>query len=272
MKRLFGMSSNQCAMPDCHGPLIINDIVVGEICHIRAKRKGGPRHDPTLTPAQKDDYDNLILFCSTCHKLVDSSPGEYTPEWLKSIKSSHERKAPLPLDLSIADVRNALLILSKHIAKSDKGKNGTGKTSVSGSVSASASHSSVSVAIGGANQGPIHIKVPAPKSGPRPYPANSIGADANMTNYVEYLCELYVKYMIPIERDENASWAKLGKHIKSKFHLKKKTRNHLSAERFWDLVNFLVDEKLALTPVGRKHLRQGTKLCRTFEEYRHGQM
>ena len=105
-----------------------------------------------------------------------------------------------------------------------------------------------------------------------PYPANSIGADANMTNYVEYLCELYVKYMRPIEPNEDASWAKLGKHIKTEFHLKKKTRNHLSAERFWDLANFLIHEKLALTPVGRKHLRQGTKSCRTFEEFRHGEM
>lgn len=84
-----------------------------------------------------------------------------------------------------------------------------------------------------------------------------------MTNYIEYLCDLYVKFIRPVEPDENSSWAKLGKHIKTKFHLKKRTRNHLSAERFWDLVDFLVNEKLAQTPVGRKHLREGKKLCRT---------
>ena len=78
--------------------------------------------------------------------------------------------------------------------------------------------------------------------------------------------------MLPIEPNEGVSWGKIGKHIKSKFHLKKKTRNHLSAERFPDLVDYLIREKLARTPVGAKHLRQGTKLCRTFEEFRHGAM
>jgi len=272
MKRLFGMSGNQCAIPDCKSPLIIGDVVVGEICHIRARRKGGARHDSGLTAAEKDQFENMILLCSTCHKLIDSSPGEYSSEWLKSVKASHERRAPQPLDLSMADVRNALAILSKHVAKSRKIKQTTGDTLIGGGVHSTATHGAVSIAIGGSNQGKIHIKMPSPKPSRMAYPANSIGADANMTNYVEYLCDLYVRYMKPIEPNEEASWAKIGKHIKSKFHLKKKTRNHLSAERFPDLVNFLIREKLAHTPVGAKHLRQGTKLCRTFEEFRHGEM
>ncbi len=272
IKRLFGMSSNKCAIPDCKAPLIIGEVVVGEVCHIKARRKGGARHDPTLTAAEKDAFENLVLLCSTCHKLIDSCPDEYSSEWLRSIKASHESKAPQPLDLSMADVRHALMILSKHTAKTRKVKISTGDISVSGGVKSSATHGAVSVAIGGANQAPIHIRMPAANSGSRPFPANSIGADANMTNYVEYLCDLYVKYMLPIEPNEGVSWGKIGKHIKSKFHLKKKTRNHLSAERFPDLVDYLIVEKLAHTPVGAKHLRQGTKLCRTFEEFRHGAM
>lgn len=272
IKRLFGMAGNQCAIPDCKSPLVIGDIVVGEICHIRARRKGGARHDPSLSAAQKDEFENLILLCSTCHKIIDSNPDDYSSEWLRSIKATHERKAPQPLDLSMADVRHALMILAKHTAKSRKVKISTGNITVAGGVQSSATHGGVSVAIGGANQAPIHIRMPAPQPSRLPYPANSIGADANMTNYVEYLCELYVKYMLPIEPNEGVSWAKIGKHIKSKFHLKKKTRNHLSAERFGDLVNFLVGEKLVQTPVGSKHLRLGNKLCRTFEEFRHGAM
>jgi len=272
IKRLFGMSTNQCAIPDCKSPLIIGDVVVGEICHIRARRKGGARFDPSLTPDEKDDFANLLLLCSTCHKLIDSSPDEYTAEWLRQVKATHEQKAPQPLDLSLADVRHAMMILEKHLAKSRRPKASAGDSTVAGSVQSSATHGGVAVAIGGANQAPINIRVPAAKPARQPYPPNSIGADANLTNYVEYLCDLYVKYMLPIEPNENASWAKLGKHIKTKFHLKKKTRNHLSAERFLDLVNFLIDDKLAVTPVGAKHLRNGTKLCRTFHEFRHGEM
>jgi hypothetical protein len=130
----------------------------------------------------------------------------------------------------------------------------------------------VAVSIAGSNHAPISVRLPSPKSSGTKYPANSTGADANLTNYIEYLCDLYVKFMLPIEPDEDTSWAKLGRHIKTKFHLKKRTRNHLSAERFGDLVHFLVNEKLAGTPVGMKHLRNGTKLCRSFEEFRYGSM
>jgi len=272
MKRLFGMSRNQCAMPDCKGQIIIGDVVVGEICHIRARRKGGPRFDACLTTKQKNEFQNLVLLCGTCHKLVDSSPDEYTAEWLQAVKKAHEHQTPEPVELSQADAQRAMLILAKHIAQTAKPKSSLGDTFVQGTTQASALHGGVAVSIAGSNQGNISIRMPAPKPAGPNYPANSIGADANMTNYIEYLCDLYVKFMRPIEPDENSSWAKLGKHIKTKFHLKKRTRNHLSAERFWDLVIFLVEEKLPLTPVGRKHLREGKKLCRTFEEFRHGKM
>lgn len=68
--------------------------------------------------------------------------------------------------------------------------------------------------------------------------------------------------------DGNDRWIRIGTAIKRKFRLKKRTRSHLSAERFNDLVCFL-HEKLAETPAGKRHLRNGTKMCRTFEEFRH---
>jgi len=89
-----------------------------------------------------------------------------------------------------------------------------------------------------------------------------------MTNYIEYLCDLYVKYMALTGATEDELWARIGKQIKSKFRLKKRTRNHLSSERFLDLVDFLIYEKLTVTPVGKKHLRNGTKLCLSFDEFR----
>ncbi len=266
------MSRNQCASPDCEAPLIIDNVVVGDICHIRARRKGGARFDPNMTAAQKDQFENLILLCSTCHKLIDMQPSAYPSEWLQSIKATHERKAQQPLELSALDAQHALMILAKHQAKARKSKINTANVSTSGGVHSSAAHGGVAFAFGGVYNAPINVRVSSPKSSSKGYPSNSIGADANMTNYIEYLCDLYVKYMVPIQPDEKNSWAKLGKQIKTKFRLKKKTRNHLSAERFLDLVRFLVDEKLARTPVGGKHLRDGTKICRTFEEFRHGTM
>lgn len=266
------MSGNKCAMPDCKSPLVIENVVVGEICHIRARRKGGPRYDPAITQSQRDEFENLILLCSTCHKLIDSNPSEYSVEWLRNIKWVQEQKAQLPLELSITDVRNALMLLKQHMAGKQKLKTNVEHVAVYGGAQSTAERGGVAVAIGGVNHAPINIRMATSKSSRIPYPGNSIGADANMMNYVEYLCERYVKYMLPAEPDEKVSWAKIGRQIKTKFRLGNKTRGHLPAHRFGDLVNFLIREKLARTPVGMKHLRSGNKMCRTFDEYRHGAM
>lgn len=256
MKRLFVKAGNKCAMPKCQSPLLQGEHVLAEICHIRARRKGGARYDATLTATEKDDFKNLILLCPTCHTLIDKNRQTFTSELLLEIKELHERGAEVEITPELS--RQAMLVFNK-IA-------GTHTTK------ATARDNAVAVAIGGDNHAPITIHARGRKEKEtRGYPANSIGADANLTNYIEYLCELYVKYMSPLE-SEAQSWAKIGKHIKTKFRLKKRTRNHLAAERFGDLVEFLVNDKLANTPVGKKHLRQGTKLCRTFDEFRFGEM
>jgi hypothetical protein len=268
IKRLFGMSRNRCAMPNCPSPLIIGDTVVGEICHIRAKRKGGPRYDPTLKLEKKHTFDNLLLLCGTCHKIVDSKPNEYTCEHLEALKLRHERETPHPLDLSPDDVKKSLRILQTHIVKTSRA--GRSRVFICGveGVFASATENGVSIAIGGSNSGPINIKTGStPRM--RQSPANRIGADANMKNCIDYLCDLYARYTISIEPDEQTRRAKIGTQIKSRFRLRTRSRNDLAVGRFSELVDYLHD-KLARTPIGRKHLRNGTRFCRSFDEYRFG--
>jgi len=215
-----------------------------------------------LPATREHAYAELLDACRPVAKQSASesqAPTERTAEnAIKPGKVLHFPKA----------IQNGV-ILPKKIAKSVKRDR---DAAVHDRAKASASRGSVSVAIAGPNQGNISIRIPGPKASGVKYPANSIGADANLTNYIEYLCDLYVKFATPIEPDENKSWAKLGRQIKTKFRLKKRTRNQLSAERFPDLVDYLVNEKLAQTPVGKRHLRQGKRLCRTFDEFRHGEM
>lgn len=121
------------------------------------------------------------------------------------------------------------------------------------------------VQVGGDNHGTISVTLKQGRVEKSKYPANSIGADADLTNYIEYLCDQWVKYMAPIEPNTDVAWARVGRLIKTKFRLRKRTRNHFSASRFSELVEFLT-EKLVNTPVGKKHRKNGTKLCRTFSE------
>lgn len=116
----------------------------------------------------------------------------------------------------------------------------------------------------------LNIHTPAPKPAPKSkYPKNAIGADANLVTYIDYLFGLAIEYW---EGAEGMNAGRLGKKIKTKFRLKLRTRNHLSVERFDDLVEFIIDELLKPSPAGKRHLRQGTRLCRTFEEFRSGPM
>jgi nucleoside 2-deoxyribosyltransferase len=133
---------------------------------------------------------------------------------------------------------------------------------------------SVALAVIGGINAPVTIQNFQQSSAkpPRGFKPNSIGADANRSNYIDYLCDLYVKYMAPIEGDVASLWGKIGKQIKTKFRLRSRTRNDLALGRFDDLVDWIVNEKLAKTPVGQKHLRNGSKLCRSFNDYVSGAM
>lgn len=254
IKRLYAKSANQCAYPGCRAPIIIDHVQVGEMCHIRARCKKGPRYDPTLTPKQRDDFPNLLLLCRTCHKLVDSEPGKYTPELLTDIKRRHEQSGNNEITPEIA--RDALLLLRPK-AKGNK-------------TSATVRGNGIAVAVGGDNHARITItNTQSQKTVKSKYPANSIGADANMCGYIDYLFGLGVDYWQGVD---GMDAGRLGRKIKLRFRLKAKTRNHLSVDRFRDLVDFIIEDILTPSPAGKRHWRNGTRVCRTFEEWRNDPM
>lgn len=92
-KLLWGRSGNRCA--NCKRELVMeateldDDAVVGDECHIIAQEPGGARYDPGFPADLVDNYDNLILLCKACHKLVDDQPGTYTVEHLHDLKQRH---------------------------------------------------------------------------------------------------------------------------------------------------------------------------------------
>lgn len=92
VKRLFAQSGNRCAFPKCSSPLIEDDTVVGEICHIKATNAGGPRYDPVQAASDRHGYSNLILLCLKHHVIIDDDPEAYTVERLVKMKADHEQR------------------------------------------------------------------------------------------------------------------------------------------------------------------------------------
>lgn len=116
IKNLFAKSQNRCANPDCYATLVIGETILAEICHIRARRKGGARYNPSLTEPGKNAAANLILLCPTCHTLVDKDKtGAFSVEWLEKIKSDHERHGSF--EVTAAEARTALEILARYKAR-----------------------------------------------------------------------------------------------------------------------------------------------------------
>lgn len=93
-KLLWGRAAGICSKPGCQKDLTVilensPSYNVGEMAHIIAKKPYGPRG---IAEGGSDAYDNLILLCPTCHRLVDKAPeGTFPVEMLDKWKAQHER-------------------------------------------------------------------------------------------------------------------------------------------------------------------------------------
>jgi hypothetical protein len=103
LKRLFALGGNQCAFPGCTQTVIDGATIIGHVCHIKADKAGGPRYDPSQTETERQEFENLLVLCSTHHVLVDGDEAKYTVELLRSMKRRHETYAPTRPKLEIDD-------------------------------------------------------------------------------------------------------------------------------------------------------------------------
>lgn len=94
-RRLYANSGNICAMYNCDEELIYaNSANLSEICHIEAVNEDGARYNANSSNEEVNSYDNLLLLCPTCHKIVDSKQNEhlYTVDYMKRMKNVHENR------------------------------------------------------------------------------------------------------------------------------------------------------------------------------------
>lgn len=96
---LFGRAAGKCSF--CKIDLFENDVRIGEMAHIIAKSKVGPRGQLPL-PVGLNSYENLILVCRNHHGLIDGAPDEFPPEALLKKKVDHEAWVQAALSQSSA--------------------------------------------------------------------------------------------------------------------------------------------------------------------------
>lgn len=95
-RTLCNRVGGRCSRPWCDRPAVgpnsdpDKTTSIGVAAHITASRRGGPRYDERLTPAQRKSAKNGIWCCQVCAKLVDSDTSEYTAAELRAWKDVAE--------------------------------------------------------------------------------------------------------------------------------------------------------------------------------------
>lgn len=90
-RNLYAASGNRCAFPGCDSPLMRADgVLVGEIAHIEAASKDGPRFNKDMSNEERRAQANLMIMCATCHKVIDTDVAKWTVQKLQALKAEHE--------------------------------------------------------------------------------------------------------------------------------------------------------------------------------------
>lgn len=92
---LIAAAAGRCQFRGCNKPLYVHPVtnepgVFAERAHIVAFRERGPRGDDGIRPEDINSFENLMLLCQPCHKLVDDNPRRYPRTDLEQFKAEHE--------------------------------------------------------------------------------------------------------------------------------------------------------------------------------------
>ncbi len=126
MKMLLAHSGGYCQNPECHQDLFVlfesGDVSsVEELAHIIAQKTEGPRGNEVLELSERDEYENIILLCSSCHTLIDKNPKYFPVELLRKWKTEHAVKIRTALEVpkfsSRYDLRNEV----KRLLRANRG-------------------------------------------------------------------------------------------------------------------------------------------------------
>ena len=106
IKLLWSNAAGHCSFADCNKRLTVEQAAhsapytLGEMAHIKSKKKGANRYDEMQTDEQRDSYENLILLCPNHHTLIDKPENEgiYTVNLLMKMKIDHEASISRRLD------------------------------------------------------------------------------------------------------------------------------------------------------------------------------
>lgn len=247
IKTLFARSGNICAFPGCN-TLLVDSVgnVIGEICHIAAQSPGGPRYDVQQTEAERHGVDNLLLLCANHHKTIDGDEAVYPIPLLKGMKEAHEGFAGR--DYQKSDDVNAQRLLEKFSGISIAGNRGHVAVASPGAIQTDSLNLQV-------KNGSVSIELPK----------GTIGSNASMVRYLEYLIRRYNEFASKdYSRKTKFSYGALSRNIENNFGAKWKL---LDESRFEDVCGY-VQGRISRTRIAKANGAKGRRAFSSYDVFR----
>ncbi len=115
-RQLWGQCGGFCQNPSCNRPLFreVADepVSIANVAHIIGHGSDGPRSDHELAIfIDKDGFENLIMLCLECHKIVDDLERAFAVEQMRLWKATHAGK--IRSIFSVPSITNERELLSE---------------------------------------------------------------------------------------------------------------------------------------------------------------
>lgn len=247
IKRLFSVSGNRCAFPNCESPLVEESgTVTGEIAHIKAASENGPRFDPKQSEEDRHSFKNLMLLCGRHHTIIDSEVERYSVARLSEMKYLHEKKSSVEINPRDEGVAKSFL-QNYHI-------------------NLAITNSDVKLMIDSpdaiqANTVNLQTQKKQIKILP---PSGSIGNDPGMSSYIEYLIRKYQDFQKQ-DKEKEGKFKYIAIHNAMKRQFGSKWQI-LPEQQFVPLCEFL-KRRIDNTRIGRIRRKRRQKIYHPYEEH-----
>ena len=246
IKRLFALSGNRCAFPDCNVPLVEDSgTVTGEICHIRAANPGGPRFNQKQNDSERHAASNLLLLCARHHKIIDSEPERYSTNTLEQFKRGQEQ--PGLIEISPVTAKAAQMLLDNYLSVVIHSNSGQIAIQSPGAIQA---HT-------------VNVKTPKSTVVVTP-PTGSVAGNRVMLSYAKYLIARYQDFQkVDSQKTDGFKYIAIYNALKREF---KGDWKLLPSNRFGELVAFL-QRRIDNTKQGRINHARSVRNYHSFVEH-----
>lgn len=122
---LWAHSGGHCQNPSCHVNFFVlfddgSMSSLEELAHIISQSDAGPRGEDAQDDTTRDEYENIILLCPTCHSLIDKNPKQFPSITLRMWKAEHVRNVQQHFVVTIYQMRSELSDALQQILRSNR--------------------------------------------------------------------------------------------------------------------------------------------------------